>query len=117
MIQGDQRGRDLGCPTANLACAESCTPPHGVYAARAQLGDSTHRAAVNIGQRPTVADPAPTLHVEAHLLDFGGDLYGQHLELTFIEKLRGEQKFDSLDALKDQIASDIQSVRELFATS
>ncbi len=66
VIQGDQRGRELGYPTANLKIDTLCLPPNGVYAAHAQVGDATHRAAVNIGHRPTMADHEPRLHVEAH---------------------------------------------------
>ena len=115
VIRGDKRGRELSFPTANLDCADLCLPPHGVYAAHATVNGHAHRAAVNIGHRPTVADITPTLHIEAHLLDFEGDLYGQHMELTFVEKLRDEQKFDSLNSLKAQISTDIQSVRNVFA--
>lgn len=114
VIQGDQRGRELGYPTANLKVDGLCLPPNGVYAAHAQVGEATHRAAVNIGLRPTMADPEPTLHVEAHLLDFEGDLYGQDLALTFVGKLRDETKFDSVDTLKTQIEKDLVSARYLF---
>ncbi|MBT5846766.1 MAG: hypothetical protein HOH86_09250, partial [Verrucomicrobiales bacterium] len=114
VIQGDQRGRELGYPTANLEVDGLCLPPNGVYAAHAQVGETTHRAAVNIGLRPTIADAEPSLHVEAHLLDFEGDLYGQPLALTFVGKLRDETKFDSLDTLKTQIEKDLVSARYLF---
>lgn len=114
VIQGDQRGRELGYPTANLEVDGLCLPPNGVYAAHAQVGETTHRAAVNIGLRPTIADAEPSLHVEAHLLDFEGDLYGQPLALTFVGKLRDETKFDSLDTLKNQIEKDLVSARYLF---
>jgi len=114
VIKGDQRGRELGCPTANLDCTGRCLPPTGVYAAHAKVGQKTHRAAVNIGHRPTVSGPDTTLHVEAHLLDFSGDLYGEHLELTFVDKLRDEQRFDSIDDLKEQIALDLTAARARF---
>ncbi len=114
VIKGDQRGRELGFPTANLDITDLCTPPNGVYAAHAEVKGVTHRAAVNIGLRPTVAETEPTLHVEAHLLDFEGDLYGEDLFLTFVGKLRDEQAFDSLEALKAQIEKDIVQARYLF---
>ena len=114
VVKGDQRGRELGFPTANLDITDLCTPPNGVYAAHAEVAGATHRAAVNIGLRPTVAEAEPTLHVEAHLLDFEGDLYGEVLTLTFVGKLRDEKPFDSLDALKAQIEKDIVQARYLF---
>jgi riboflavin kinase/FMN adenylyltransferase len=114
VVKGDQRGRELGFPTANLDVTDLCTPPNGVYAAHAEVNGATHRAAVNIGLRPTVAEVEPTLHVEAHLLDFEGDLYGEVLTLTFVGKLRDEKPFDSLDALKAQIEKDIVQARYLF---
>ena len=114
VVKGDQRGSELGLPTANLDITDLCTPPKGVYAAHAEVNGATHRAAVNIGLRPTVAEAEPTLHVEAHLLDFEGDLYGEELSLTFVGKLRDEKPFDSLDALKAQIEKDIVQARYLF---
>ena len=79
-------------------------------------GQTTRRAAVNIGLRPTVKESEPRLHIETHILDFEGDLYGEELEITFVEKLRDEEKFDSLEALKEGIAKDVDDVRKLFAT-
>mgnify|MGYP001224992696 CR=1 FL=1 len=114
VVKGDQRGNELGFPTANLDITDLCTPPKGVYAAHAEVNGATHRAAVNIGLRPTVTGTEPTLHVEAHLLDFEGDLYGEKLFLTFVGKLRDEQAFDSLEALKAQIEKDIVQARYLF---
>lgn len=113
VVSGARFGRKLGFPTANLDTAGLLLPPNGVYAARATAGGRAHRAVVNIGVRPTVA-PAAAAQVEAHLLDFDADLYGQELEITFIEKLRDERKFPSLDALKTQIAADISAARALF---
>jgi riboflavin kinase/FMN adenylyltransferase len=111
VIQGDQVGRSLGFPTANLDVTGLLVPPSGVYAAASQLGSTRYRAAVNIGHRPTVHSSDPQLHVEAHLLDFEGDIYGQVLELVFLEKLRDERKFPSPAALREQIAADIARVR------
>lgn len=115
IIAGDQVGRKLGYPTANLDVIGRATPPHGVYAAHARVAGKTWRAAVNIGLRPTLREARPTLHVEAHLLDFTGEIYGQPMELSFVQKLRDEQRFPSFDALKAQIQTDIRQVRELFA--
>ena len=114
IIEGDKVGRKLGFPTANLDFTGLVLPPNGVYAAHAEVAGQTHRAAVNIGVRPTMQSPAPQLHVEAHLLDFSGELYGQEMELTFVEKLRDEQKFPSPEALKQQIAKDVEAAKRLF---
>ncbi|MCI0744015.1 MAG: bifunctional riboflavin kinase/FAD synthetase [Verrucomicrobia subdivision 3 bacterium] len=123
VVKGDGFGHTLGFPTANLDTTGLVLPPNGVYAAHAHLypallqrsgKDEGHRAAVNIGVRPTLSDPQPKRRVEAHLLDFGGDLYGRELDLTFVEKLRDEQKFGSIDRLKAQIERDIAAARELF---
>jgi riboflavin kinase/FMN adenylyltransferase len=88
-----------------------------VYAAEAQLGPARHRAAVNIGHRPTVHAADPRLHVEAHLLDFNGDLYARTLELVFLQQLRPEQKFPTPAALRAQIAKDITQARAVGAPS
>ncbi len=114
VVRGDQLGRTLGFPTANLDTTGLALPPNGVYAVHAATGGREHRAVVNIGVRPTLAATARP-QVEAHLLDFDAELYGEELELTFIEKLRDEQKFPSVDALKSQIARDIESARALFS--
>lgn len=114
VIAGDRVGRQLGFPTANLDVTGLVLPPNGVYAARAGVRGATHRAAVNIGFRPTLRHSDPQLHVEAHLLDFDGDLYGEEMELTFVEKLRDEQKFASPAELKEQIARDIAQARGRF---
>ena len=114
VIRGDQRGRELGFPTANLEITGRCTPPNGVYAAHAEVDGEHYRAAVNIGLRPTMKDPEPTLHVEAHLLDFDGEIYDRVCALTFVGKLREEKSFDSLDALRAQIEKDVVQARYLF---
>jgi riboflavin kinase/FMN adenylyltransferase len=110
--EGDRIGQKLGFPTANLDVAGLALPPNGVYAGLARLGKTSHRAALNIGFRPTIAVGAPQLRVEAHLLDFSGNLYGQELEITFVAKLRDEKKFASLDELKAQIARDISEANK-----
>jgi riboflavin kinase / FMN adenylyltransferase len=114
VIQGDQLGRQLGFPTANLDVAGLMLPPAGVYAAQARVGDHLHRAVANIGTRPSVQSAQPQLRVEAHLLDFTGDLYHQDLELVLLDKLRDEKKFPSLDALRNQIARDILDAQLRF---
>ena len=114
VIPGDQVGRRLGFPTANLDTTGMILPTNGVYAAQATVGGQTHRAVLNIGCRPTVANLTPHVRVEVHLLDFSGDIYGQELGIVFAGKLRDEQKFPSLDALREQSQHDIAAARKLF---
>jgi riboflavin kinase/FMN adenylyltransferase len=114
VIGGDQLGRQLGFPTANLDPDDLVIPPNGVYAAHVHVQGRLHRAVVNIGTRPTLRNPQPKLQVEAHLLDVSADLYGQEMEIAFVEKLRDEQKFSSPEALQKQIQNDIEAARRLF---
>jgi riboflavin kinase/FMN adenylyltransferase len=114
IIRGDDLGKKLGFPTANLDVEGRLVPPAGVYSAHAYVNGVRHRAAVNIGVRPTLGDAAPQLRVEAHLLDFSGDLYGKDLELTFVEKLREERKFASLEELRAQIGRDVSEAARRF---
>ncbi len=114
VVPGDGRGRTIGIPTANVQPPpEKLQPARGVYACRALVGGLPFRAATNIGVRPTFdgAHPAPT--VEAHLLDFHGDLYGQEMEVQFLARLRGEKRFESVPALVAQIRRDTALVREV----
>lgn len=114
VVGGDGLGRKLGFPTANLDAPGLVLPPRGVYAVHATVRGHTHRAVLNIGVRPTLREAAPQLRVEAHLLDFRGELHGEELELVFVEKLREEKKFASLAGLRAQIARDIAAARERF---
>jgi riboflavin kinase/FMN adenylyltransferase len=114
VVKGDQLGRQLGFPTANLDVAGLVLPPQGVYAAHAHTGGRTLRAAVNIGVRPTLAGATTATRVEAHLLDFQEDIYGRDLELAFVKSLRAERKFESLEALREQIGRDVAAAREVF---
>lgn len=111
--RGDKLGRRLGFPTANLETTGLVLPPKGVYFAWAQLGRNHYPAVVNIGTRPTVERPAAPVRVEAHLLDFDGDLYGQELELVFVSRIREERRFSSLAELQRQIARDTETARGL----
>ncbi|MEA2213697.1 MAG: riboflavin kinase / adenylyltransferase [Solirubrobacteraceae bacterium] len=109
VVRGDQRGRTLGFPTANLIPDEALVcPGHGVYAARAD-GDC---AAVNVGVRPTFGTGRSVL-IEAYLLDQDVDLYGRRLTIEFLERLRGERRFDSADSLVAQMRDDVQRTRAL----
>ena len=112
---GDKIGRQLGFPTANLDCTGLLLPLNGVYVAHARVAGRLHRAVVNIGRRPTLASPTPRLQVEAHLLDFNGDLYGQELEIIFEEKLRDERKFSSREELMAQITRDVAEARRILS--
>jgi riboflavin kinase/FMN adenylyltransferase len=114
VIRGDALGKGLGFPTANLDTSGLALPPNGVYIALARFDSQTHQAVLNIGFRPTVAQPQPQLRVEAHLLNFDGDLYSRELELIFIEKLRDERKFPSVADLRTQISRDIANARSRF---
>lgn len=114
VIEGDKLGRQLGFPTANLDVTGLVLPPSGVYAAQAKAAGKLHRCVVNIGSRPTLRTPQPQLRVEAHLLDFSGELYGQVLDLFFIEKLRDEKKFPSLTELRHQIVQDVLEAERRF---
>ncbi len=117
VTSGQRRGRTLGFPTANVALPPGrLTPAFGVYACWAWQGDRGYPAAVNVGVRPTFDDPQksqPTC--EAYLLDFTGDLYGETLGLSFIGRLRGEQKFADRDALVAQIRADAEAARDSLA--
>ena len=113
VIHGQQRGRTIGVPTANLALwDEQVVPANGVYAGWALLGGARFMAAINIGIRPTFDDAQ--LSLEAHLLDFDRDIYGERLEVMFEERLRPERKFDGLDDLVGQIKRDIAATRQLL---
>jgi riboflavin kinase/FMN adenylyltransferase len=116
VTHGDERGRELGFPTANLVPDEALAcPGHGVYACLAGAQPITDRpAAVSIGVRPTFQTGRGEL-IEAYLLDFDGDLYGQTLCLEFLTRLRGERRFDTPEALVEQMQRDVVSTRELVA--
>ncbi len=111
VVKGDQRGRIIGFPTANLALwDELLLPANGVYATFAWVGKERFPAAANVGIRPTVNGSRRV--VEAHLLDFDDDLYDQEICLEFVHYLRAEKKFSGLDALQEQINQDVQEVKQ-----
>lgn len=110
VVRGDELGRKLGFPTANLDAAGLVLPPSGVYAAVTKHEGRLYRVALNIGIRPTVAE-SRQLRVEAHLLDFDGQLYDRELEIEIGGKLRDEKKFASPVELKEQISRDVAAVR------
>lgn len=106
VVHGQNRGgRLLGFPTANLRLVDELFPKTGVYCCWAEIGGTLHRSVANIGYNPTFGNDA--LSVEVHILDLDADLYGTPLRVHFVQRLRGERKFSSLDELKGQIAKDI----------
>jgi riboflavin kinase / FMN adenylyltransferase len=112
--RGDQVGRTLGFPTANLDVRGLVLPPPGVYAVHVEWKGKSLRGALNLGLRPTLAQPQPTLQTEVHLLDFTGEIYDEELEVVFVRRLRNEQKFASREALREQIGRDIAAARHEF---
>jgi riboflavin kinase/FMN adenylyltransferase len=115
--QGDMRGRELGFPTANVAVPEDVAlPADGIYAGWYERPDgSVHPAAISLGRRPTFyADQAASL-LEAHLLDFSGDLYGEEARVRFVARLRGEERYESVEALVEQVAKDCVAARTALA--
>jgi riboflavin kinase/FMN adenylyltransferase len=113
VVRGDGRGRELGMPTANIVPDDRLAcPGHGVYAAWAD----GRPAAVNVGVRPTF-DTGRGLLVEAYILDFDGDIYGETLRVAFVERLRGERRFESTEALVSQMQRDVEAVRRICAAA
>lgn len=113
VVEGERRGRELGTPTANIVPEDRLAcPGHGVYAAWAH----GHPAAVSVGVSPTF-DTGRGLLVEAYLLDFSGDLYGQTLRVAFLERMRGEKRFESADDLKAQMRLDVDRAREIASAT
>lgn len=113
VVRGDGRGRTIGFPTANIdVWDEQMLPEHGVYAGWAHLGDETFMAVANVGKRPTFK--GKVVRVEAHLLDFDRDIYGQTLVFDFVARLRPEMRFNGVDELVAQIGRDVVHGRELL---
>lgn len=116
VVHGDKRGRQLGFPTANIRIRHNPLPMTGVFAvAVADYCDAPRFGVANLGIRPTVNGVRPLL--EVHLFDFARDIYGAHLNVRFLHKLRDEQRFPDLDALRRQIATDVEAARSYFAAN
>ncbi len=113
VVPGSNRGRTHGVPTANLRTENEILPLNGVYAATVTIDGIIHPAVTNVGRRPTF-ETAGERVVETHLLDYHGDLYGQHVRVSFIQRLRDERAFDDAVALKSQIKADCEDARALF---
>ena len=113
VVHGDERGRTIGFPTANIEVPNQiCIPADGVYAGIFDRQDGTkHICAINLGRRPTFFEHAEHSMLEAHLLDFSEELYGEKVKVTFTHFLRGERKFENIDALKMQLKLDIEQTR------
>ncbi len=117
VVEGDRRGRELGYPTANVAVpGRVCLPADGIYAGTFVGADGVERmAAISLGRRPTFYESAEVSLLEAYVLDFDGDLYGQAVRVRFMSRLRGEVKFESVDALVDQIGRDVAETRRALS--
>ena len=113
IVHGDHRGRTIGFPTANVQTENELLPPHGVYATTATLDGLVYPSVTNVGVRPTV-DETGRVSIETHVFGLDRDLYGATMRVGFVQRLRDERKFESLDALKAQIAADCDRARVLF---
>lgn len=111
VIAGEKLGRKLGFPTANLSAHSEQFPPNGVYVIEARRAGTLHRGVANLGYRPTVSGKQPERLLELHLFDFDKEIYGEEMEVRFLRYLRQEQRFESLEALKAQIARDVEEAR------
>ena len=107
VVYGKQLGRTLGFPTANMDVENMEACPMGVYAGLCSVDGTAYRVIINIGRHPTAPEGAPT--VEAHLIGYSGDLYGREISVRLVKFLRGEVKFPSLDALKQQLSRDMEA--------
>jgi riboflavin kinase/FMN adenylyltransferase len=115
VIHGDGRGRRINVPTANISYShEKLIPATGIYACWAYIEGDRFQAAVNVGYNPTFTPDKETPNVEAHIIDFNRDLYGQVIKLDFVARLRAELKFTSVDALIEQIWKDVADTRALL---
>lgn len=115
VAHGDKRGRDLGYPTANMHLARHCRLKYGIYAVRMKIDGIWHDGVASFGSRPTFDDGAPRL--ETFVFDFSGDLYGKQVDVAFVAWLRGEAKFDSLEALIAQMDADSARAREILTAT
>ena len=114
VVYGQQLGRELGFPTANVQLNRYSAPLSGVYAVLVNIDGAVYQGAANVGLRPTVGDLLKPI-LEVHLLDFEADLYGRRIEVEFVTKIRDEEKFTSLDKLIESIQRDVKQIRAWFA--
>lgn len=113
VVHGDHRGRAIGFPTANLCTENELVPPHGVYATTARIGAVVRPSVTNIGTRPTV-DASGRTTIETHVFNMDRDLYGMPMRIGFVQRMRDERAFESIDALRAQIDADCRRARVLF---
>ncbi len=113
VIAGNQIGRELGVPTANIALQADCEIADGVYAAKVCINNTEHYAVANIGHKPTISPNNEVRGAEIHIIDWNGDLYGKSIEVELVTRLRDEQRFNSLDELKQQIEIDITKAKDI----
>jgi riboflavin kinase/FMN adenylyltransferase len=116
VVEGQKLGRQIQFPTANIETLDpdKIIPGYGVYVVQVKVAGKLYQGMLNIGSRPTVNNNADHRSVEVNIFDFDADIYGEHLEVIFLHKLREEQKFASLDALKDQLAKDKANTKSFF---
>jgi riboflavin kinase/FMN adenylyltransferase len=116
VVEGQKLGRQIQFPTANIETLDpdKIIPGYGVYVVQVKVAGKLYQGMLNIGSRPTVNNNADHRSVEVNIFDFDADIYGEHLEVIFYKKLREEQKFASLDALKDQLAKDKANTKSFF---
>lgn len=114
VVKGDGKGREIGFPTANIDTKNLILPPNGVYASYTKFNGKTHKSLLNIGVRPTIIKPNPSIQVEAHILKFNENIYDQVIDIELIDKLRNEIKFESIEELKKQISCDIENAKSFF---
>ncbi len=117
VVRGDDLGKKIGFPTANLSAHSEKFPPNGVYFAEVRLAGAVYPGVVNLGFRPTISSGKSDRTLEVHLLDFNRDIYGKDLELRFVRYLRPEAKFENVEALVRQIERDVQEARESARTN
>ena len=114
VTEGRQLGRRLGFPTANLQAHNELFPPDGVYAAKAWFREQEYGGVVNIGIRPTIENESGERTLELHLFDFDQQIYGEDIEVAFVQYLRAEQKFAGVDELRGQIRRDAELARQIY---
>ena len=115
VTRGDNLGKKIGFPTANLSAHSEQFPPNGVYLAEAWINGVSYHGVINLGYRPTVSSGKSERVLEIYLLDFNRDIYGEDIEVRFVRHLRPERKFESLESLAQQIELDVRRARELCA--
>ena len=115
VVKGAERGKSLGYPTANVASESDILPPQGVYAVKLVLGNKSYPAVANLGTRPSFDKQISKLYLEVHILDFSKNIYGKHVEVEFLKKIRNEKKFPSVQKLIQQIQKDEAAARQYFA--